>query len=116
MSQQHAVNGVSQRGRVLTLESMNPNVKKVEYAVRGPIVQRAMQLEKELREVSVIDKHKGARGRGTKGTVALGRKRVRLSNIDTLDTETNLCNSGLRQAKCTCSIIERFSAAMKKVI
>ncbi|KAK7879409.1 hypothetical protein WMY93_030745 [Mugilogobius chulae] len=29
---------------------MNPNVKKVEYAVRGPIVQRAVQLEKELRE------------------------------------------------------------------
>ncbi|XP_033841915.1 alanine aminotransferase 2-like [Periophthalmus magnuspinnatus] len=50
MSQQHAVNGVLPKGKVLTLETMNPNVKKVEYAVRGPIVQRAVQLEKELRE------------------------------------------------------------------
>lgn len=49
--QQQAVNGVSCRGKVLTLDSMNPNVKRVEYAVRGPIVQRAMQIEKELREV-----------------------------------------------------------------
>lgn len=50
MSQQ-AVNGVAHRGRVLTLDSMNPNVKRVEYAVRGPIVQRAVQIEKELKEV-----------------------------------------------------------------
>lgn len=48
---QPAVNGVSHRGRVLTLDSMNPNVKRVEYAVRGPIVQRAVQIEKELKEV-----------------------------------------------------------------
>ncbi|XP_062859371.1 alanine aminotransferase 2-like isoform X2 [Trichomycterus rosablanca] len=34
--------------KVLTLDTMNPNVKKVEYAVRGPIVQRAAQIEKEL--------------------------------------------------------------------
>ncbi|RVE58888.1 hypothetical protein OJAV_G00198730 [Oryzias javanicus] len=45
-----AVNGVSCRGKVLTLDSMNPNVRRVEYAVRGPIVQRAVQIEKELRE------------------------------------------------------------------
>lgn len=50
MSQQ-TVNGVSCRGKVLTLDNMNPNVKRVEYAVRGPIAQRAMQLEKELKEV-----------------------------------------------------------------
>ncbi|XP_060762386.1 alanine aminotransferase 2-like isoform X2 [Neoarius graeffei] len=41
---------LSQCRKVLTLDTMNANVKKVEYAVRGPIVQRAMQLEKELRE------------------------------------------------------------------
>ncbi|MCJ8745213.1 hypothetical protein PDJAM_G00127850 [Pangasius djambal] len=41
---------LSQRRKVLTLDTMNANVKKVEYAVRGPIVQRAVQLEKELRE------------------------------------------------------------------
>lgn len=49
--QQEAVNGLSSRGKVLTLDTINPNVKRVEYAVRGPIVQRAVQLEKELREV-----------------------------------------------------------------
>ncbi|XP_072855728.2 alanine aminotransferase 1 isoform X1 [Pogona vitticeps] len=45
-----AENGLAQRGKVLTLESMNPFVKKVEYAVRGPIVTRAVQLEKELQQ------------------------------------------------------------------
>lgn len=45
---------VSQRRKVLTIDTMNANVKKVEYAVRGPIVQRAVQLEKELREVRCV--------------------------------------------------------------
>lgn len=49
---QHAGNGDSSLGRVLTLDSMNPNVRRVEYAVRGPIVTRAVQLEKELKEVT----------------------------------------------------------------
>ena len=44
-------NGVASRGKELTLDTMNPTVKKVEYAVRGPIVQRAVQIEKELKEV-----------------------------------------------------------------
>lgn len=35
---------------ILTLESMNPAIKKVEYAVRGPIVTRAVELEKELQQ------------------------------------------------------------------
>lgn len=48
---QHAMNGDSSCGKVLTLDNMNPNVKRVEYAVRGPIVLRAMQLETELKEV-----------------------------------------------------------------
>ncbi|XP_071376631.1 alanine aminotransferase 2-like isoform X1 [Centroberyx affinis] len=43
-------NGLSSRGKVLTIDTMNPTVKKVEYAVRGPIVQRAVQIEQELRE------------------------------------------------------------------
>lgn len=46
-----AQNGLAPREKVLTLESMNPAVKKVEYAVRGPIVTRAVQLEKELQQV-----------------------------------------------------------------
>lgn len=39
--------------RVLTLENMNPNIKKLEYAVRGPLVIRATAIEKELQAVSV---------------------------------------------------------------
>lgn len=44
-------NGLSSRAKVLTIDTMNPTVKKVEYAVRGPIVQRAVELERELSEV-----------------------------------------------------------------
>lgn len=44
-------NGVSPRAKVLTIDNMNPTVKMVEYAVRGPIVQRALELERELSEV-----------------------------------------------------------------
>lgn len=43
-------NGVSPRAKVLTIDNMNPTVKMVEYAVRGPIVQRALELERELSE------------------------------------------------------------------
>ncbi|XP_071348252.1 alanine aminotransferase 2-like isoform X2 [Trachinotus anak] len=43
-------NGVVSRAKVLTIDTMNPTVKKVEYAVRGPIVQRAVELERELSE------------------------------------------------------------------
>ncbi|XP_063256099.1 alanine aminotransferase 1 isoform X3 [Prinia subflava] len=39
----------ARRGPVLTPESMNPAVRRVEYAVRGPIVTRALELEQELR-------------------------------------------------------------------
>ncbi|KAM4605118.1 alanine aminotransferase 2-like isoform 1-T1 [Polymixia lowei] len=42
--------GAVPRTKVLTIDTMNPTVKKVEYAVRGPIVQRAVQIEQELRE------------------------------------------------------------------
>nr|CAH8873608.1 unnamed protein product [Trichobilharzia regenti] len=36
--------------KVLTLDTINPNLIKVEYAVRGPIVDRALQIEKELKQ------------------------------------------------------------------
>lgn len=51
----------SRRERILTLESMNPRVKAVEYAVRGPIVLKAGEIELELQKVSA-----GA-GRGAGG-------------------------------------------------
>lgn len=38
--------------KVLTLDSMNPNVIKMEYAVRGPLVIRAGEIEKEIKQVS----------------------------------------------------------------
>lgn len=37
---------------MLTLETMNPNVIKMEYAVRGPLVIRAAEIEKEMQQVS----------------------------------------------------------------
>ncbi|KAM5280907.1 alanine aminotransferase 1 [Ctenodactylus gundi] len=45
---QAARNGL--RRKVLTLDTMNPCVRRVEYAVRGPIVLRALELEQELRQ------------------------------------------------------------------
>ncbi|XP_073515743.1 alanine aminotransferase 2 [Phyllobates terribilis] len=38
------------RDRILTLQSMNPQVRAVEYAVRGPIVMKAGEIEKELQQ------------------------------------------------------------------
>lgn len=46
---QAAMNGLKEK--VLTLDTMNPCIKRVEYAVRGPIVLRALELEQELRQV-----------------------------------------------------------------
>lgn len=41
--------------RVLTLENMNQAVIKLEYAVRGPLVLRAQQIQKELNEKVTIN-------------------------------------------------------------
>lgn len=38
--------------KVLTLDNLNPNVIKLEYAVRGPLVIRAAEIDKELQKVS----------------------------------------------------------------
>ncbi|XP_068789636.1 alanine aminotransferase 1-like [Struthio camelus] len=38
------------RAPVLSAASMNPALRRVEYAVRGPIVSRALQLERDLRQ------------------------------------------------------------------
>lgn len=37
---------------LLSLDSINPNVIKMEYAVRGPLVIRAGEIEKEIAQVS----------------------------------------------------------------
>lgn len=52
----------SRRDRILTLESMNPQVKAVEYAVRGPIVLKAGEIELELQRVSAGSRVRGAGG------------------------------------------------------
>jgi len=50
---QVVVNGSASQ-KVLTLDSMNQNVRRVEYAVRGPMVLRAMQIEQELKKVLLL--------------------------------------------------------------
>lgn len=40
------------RERTLTMDTLNPQVKAVEYAVRGPIVLKAGDLERRLQQVS----------------------------------------------------------------
>lgn len=37
--------------KCLTMDNMNPNIKVMEYAVRGPLVIRAAEIERELKEV-----------------------------------------------------------------
>lgn len=37
--------------KCVTLENMNPHIKTMEYAVRGPLVIRATEIEKELEQV-----------------------------------------------------------------
>lgn len=44
----------SAKRKLITLESMNPNMIKMEYAVRGPLVIRAAEIEKELKAVSSV--------------------------------------------------------------
>ena len=38
----------------LTLDNMNPCIKTMEYAVRGPLVIRATEIEKELQKVRLV--------------------------------------------------------------
>lgn len=37
--------------KCLNIENLNPNIKVMEYAVRGPLVIRATEIEKELQKV-----------------------------------------------------------------
>ena len=50
-----AMKRANMSNKALTIETLNPHVKEVEYAVRGPIVIRAFELEKELAKVSFFD-------------------------------------------------------------
>jgi len=37
--------------KTLTMKNLNPRVIEVEYAVRGPILVRAAEIEKEIKSV-----------------------------------------------------------------
>lgn len=50
----YTVRMASTGSKVLTPENINPNVITMEYAVRGPLVIRAVELEKELAAVSTF--------------------------------------------------------------
>lgn len=39
--------------KVLNLDNMNPNVRIMEYAVRGPLLIRATEIENELKQVII---------------------------------------------------------------
>jgi hypothetical protein len=43
----------AKRTKVITLDTLNPHIKLMEYAVRGPIVTRAAEIEKELSKVRI---------------------------------------------------------------
>lgn len=40
--------------KVLNLDNMNPNIRIMEYAVRGPLLIRATEIENELKKVLVF--------------------------------------------------------------
>jgi len=50
----HATGVAPSRTKVLSVDNMNPHVKKMEYAVRGPIVIRAGEIEEELKKVQEL--------------------------------------------------------------
>lgn len=43
-------NNTKHSNKVITMSNINPNVTNIEYAVRGPIVIRAAEIEKELKQ------------------------------------------------------------------
>lgn len=40
--------------KCITIDDMNPNIKVLEYAVRGPLVIRSTEIEKELKKVCFL--------------------------------------------------------------
>lgn len=49
-----ATNTRTMASKAVTLENLNPNIIKLEYAVRGPLVIRAGEIEKELEKVRAL--------------------------------------------------------------
>ena len=49
-----AVQNICRRNKVLSINNINPYVKQMEYAVRGPIVIRAGEIEQEITKVRTV--------------------------------------------------------------
>ena len=50
-----ATRGLSSNAKFrLTFDSMNPRVKRMRYAVRGPVLIEAERIEKDLKEVHLL--------------------------------------------------------------
>jgi len=45
---------MSSNQKVLNIDNMNPNVRIMEYAVRGPLLIRATEIENELKKVCIF--------------------------------------------------------------
>ena len=52
-----SLDSAGSRPALLDINNLNPHVKAVEYAVRGPIVIRASEIEEELKNVSISIVH-----------------------------------------------------------
>jgi alanine transaminase len=44
----------NENDKTLTMKTINPRVIEVEYAVRGPIVIRAAEIEKQIKQVWIL--------------------------------------------------------------
>lgn len=47
-------NSAAANDKCITLDNLNPSIKIMEYAVRGPLVIRAAEIEKELEKVIMV--------------------------------------------------------------
>ncbi|XP_060071000.1 alanine aminotransferase 2-like [Ylistrum balloti] len=90
-SQVNGING--HHAPVLTMDNVNPRVREMQYAVRGPIVVRATEIEKELKE-------------GVKKPFA----RVMKANIGDCHATGQIPNTFLRQVIALCSYPPLFES------
>ncbi|KAI8425869.1 hypothetical protein MSG28_004889 [Choristoneura fumiferana] len=56
--------------KAITIENINPNILKLEYAVRGPLVIRAAEIEKELEKLTMSGLKMISRSRLLSGVAA----------------------------------------------
>lgn len=55
LSRNNLTNLRTMSSKAVTIENINPNILKLEYAVRGPLVIRAAEIEKELEKVCKLN-------------------------------------------------------------